>query len=227
VNIRVNYASQEFLAGGELKFVHPVIFEGKFCGFAVKALDLAAVQLLEQIRVVAGDQINQMPCKRFVLGERLRVGDRSFCEFRIAVSLFRETSEKCCGVIIHFLAKHFIHGDRKSAGEKDRCGSASACSGRHSCDVRGQQNEETSGSAARAGGRYKHRDGHRGIQNVMNHIRHRIAEAARRIHGDQHERGLAAGRVGEAFINIRGEDRLDDAIEFQLKDKWRILHIGC
>src|SRR6266481_7839062 len=80
-NIRVNDTGQEFLTRGEMKFVQAVIFEGEFYGFTVEALDLTAVQLLQEVRVVAGDQINQMPCERFVLGERLRVGHRSFGKF--------------------------------------------------------------------------------------------------------------------------------------------------
>src|SRR5258708_27309632 len=103
-DVWIQDACQEVLAGGEMKFVQAVILEGKFYGFAVKAFDLAPVQLFQQIRVVAGDQVNQMPRERFIFGECLRVGDRSLRAFWIAVALFRETTEEAGRVVIGFLA---------------------------------------------------------------------------------------------------------------------------
>src|SRR5258708_38535428 len=116
-----------------------------------------------------------MPCERFIFGERLRVGDRSLGEFWISVALFRETTEERGRVVIDFLAQHFIHGNRKSAGEKNRRGCASARPGRHGGNVSGQKNKETRGSATRTGGRNKHRNRGRGGQHLIHNARHRGA----------------------------------------------------
>ena len=70
----------------------------------------------------------------------------------------------------------------------------------HGGNIRGKKDEETRGGAARAGGRNVNGDRHGRLQNVMDHIGHRIAEPARCIHGDQDQRGVPAGGVGEALV---------------------------
>src|SRR6202008_3931013 len=66
----------------------------------------------------------------------------------------------------------------------------------------------------------------RGFQNVVDHVGHGIAETAGRIHGDQDERGLPVSGIGEAFIDVGGEDWFDFAIELQFENKGRVLCPG-
>ena len=54
---------------------------------------------------------------------------------------------------------------------------------------------------------------------MIDDVSHRITQPARRVHGDQHERRLAAGRVGETLVNVSRQDRLDLAIDFQFEDR--------
>src|SRR5260221_13512777 len=125
-----------------MEFIEPVIFESESYGFAVEALDLAPVQLVQEVGVVAGDQVNKMSRQGFIFSESLRIGDGSFGEFWIAIAFFRETSQECGGIVIYFLAQDFVHGNGKSAGEKNRRGRPGARARRHGGDVCGHKDEE-------------------------------------------------------------------------------------
>jgi hypothetical protein len=51
---------------------------------------------------------------------------------------------------------------------------------------------------------------------VLDDILHGIAEAAGRVHGDQHQGSLALRGVGQALINIGCQDRLNFTVQFQI-----------
>ena len=53
---------------------------------------------------------------------------------------------------------------------------------------------------------------------MLDDILHGIAEAARRVHGDQNQRGLAFCGVVDAFIDVSSEDGLYFAIKLQFED---------
>jgi hypothetical protein len=53
---------------------------------------------------------------------------------------------------------------------------------------------------------------------VLDNVLHGIAEPARSVHGDEDERGVAVLGVGDAFVDVGGEDGLDFAVDFQFED---------
>src|SRR5260221_9463442 len=121
-NVRIHDIGEEAVARGEMEFIEAVIFESEFYGFTVEALDFTAVQLVQEVGVVAGDEVNKMSRQGFIFSECLRIGDGSFGEFWIAIALFRETAKERRGIVIYFLAQDFVDGNGKSAGEKNRRG---------------------------------------------------------------------------------------------------------
>ena len=222
-NVGVHNPGKKFLAGRELKFVGGGMIQGELDGRAVEAFDFPAVQLFEEIRVVFRDEVDQVPCQGFIFGEGLRIGDRGFGELGVAPALLGEAAEKRRGVVVEFFAQHFVNWNGKSAGEKNRRGSAGMRARSHGGDIRGQKDEEAGGGAACAGGRNVNGDRNGRLQNVMDDVGHRIAEPAWGIHGDEHQRGVAAGGVRESLVDVSGKHRLDFLIQLEFQNQRRVL----
>jgi hypothetical protein len=54
---------------------------------------------------------------------------------------------------------------------------------------------------------------------VVNDISHRIAEATGGVHGNEYERGIALGGIGETLVNVVREDWRDDTVELKFEDQ--------
>src|SRR5262249_15480708 len=112
-----------------------------------------------------------------------------------------------------FLAQSFIDGHGISAHSNERRGGSSVRARSHGGNVSGEQNEKSSRSPARTGGRNVNNHGNRRGQDVLDDVFHRIAEPAGSVHGDEYKGGVAAFGIRDAFINVGGENRLDLAVK--------------
>jgi hypothetical protein len=126
------------------------------------------------------------------------------------------SAQKRGGVVHDFVLKRLIDVDRRAADFDQRRSGASVRGRRHRGDVGRKQNVKAGRSAARAGGRNV--DGHRNrrSQNMLDDIFHRIFQAARRIHGDQHKARVRLVGLFDSIVEILGENRIDFAIDAQL-----------
>ena len=63
---------------------------------------------------------------------------------------------------------------------------------------------------------------------MLDDIFHRIAQAAGSVHRDYYQRCVAAFGVGKAFVDVRGENGFDFAIQLEIENRGgRLLFCGC
>ena len=172
-------------------------------------------ELGQQIFRRIGDQIDQLAVERFRIGEGFPVGDRRFRELNVAAALPGIAAQKRRGVIQNLVLQRLVHIQRKAADLQQRRSRAGVRAGRHGGDVGGQQNEKSRGGPARARGRNVDSHGHRRSQNVLDDVFHGRAQAARRVHGDEDQTGVLAGRFGDSAVDVFGHDRLDFVADAQ------------
>ncbi len=194
-NIRLDNARKESLPRRKFEACARGILQRERHLCPVEARDGPAIQLPKQVLRRAHDQINHLRFQRFFFGKGLGFGDRLFCQLRVAFAPLRKTPQKRHGILVDLLSKYFIDLLRKSADRDDRRSRACMCAGRHRRNIGRQKNIETCRSSARARRRNVHGHRHRGDEDVLNHVLHRIAQAARSIHGDQNQRRMTSRRV--------------------------------
>ena len=165
------------------------------CGFdkserdfrAVEAGDFAAVELAQQVVFGRRDDVDHFAVERFFFGEGFGVGDGGGGENRVAVALVGVAAEEGERVVVDFLAHRFVDGHGVAADDHDGRSGAGVRAGGHGGDVGGKQNVEAGAGGARAGGRDVDGDRDFGIENVLDDVFHRRAEAAGGVHGDEDE----------------------------------------
>src|SRR5216684_3529948 len=155
---------------------------------------------------------------RASLSVKALAGDRGFGQRWVAPALFRVAAQEGQGVVENLALHGFVDLQLPPADGNDRRSGSGVRAGSHGGNIRGEQDEETSGSAASASGRDVHGDRNARRQDVLDDVLHGIAEAAGRVHGDENQGRLAALGIRDAFIDIGGEDGLDDAVQIQVED---------
>src|SRR5436190_1812069 len=151
---------------------------------AVESRDGSAVQLPNQLVSRVHDQIDHLRVQRFFFGKRPGFRDRLFRKLGVAFALYRKTSQKRHGVLIDFPPKYLIDLLGKSTDCDDGRSRTRMRAGSHRGDVGRQKYVKTCGSSARARRRNVHGHGHGRSKDVLNHVLHRIAQPAGRVHGD-------------------------------------------
>src|SRR5260370_22930548 len=174
----------------------------------------------EKLRGVAKYEMDHLVVERFLFRKSLRFGDGLFRQFRVAFAPLCKTSKKRPGVLVYLLSKYFIDLLRKSADRDDGRSRARMRARGHRGNVSRKKNVETCGSSARARRRNVHGHGYRGNKDVLDHVLHRIAQAAGRIHGDQNQRRVTPCRVRQPFIDVRSKNGFNFTIKAQFKNEW-------
>jgi hypothetical protein len=88
--------------------------------------------------------------------------------------------------------------------------------------IGGEQNQKTGGGGTAAARAHIHRDRHRAVDDLFDDLPHRGVKAARRIDGDQHQRGVLTYRLLDAGNDEFGGDGVDHAIDRYFPDDWGI-----
>src|ERR1700732_367796 len=100
---------EKFLPAGQLKGREPGVRKRKFRLAAIKASNLTAIQLPQQVVRRRGDEIDQLALQGFFVGKRLGIGDRSFCQRRVAPAFFRVAAQESQGVVKNFPLHGFVN----------------------------------------------------------------------------------------------------------------------
>ena len=213
-----NDARKKFLPRGEFEVGACWIRQRERDLRAVEARDFAPIELAQQVVFGSCDDVDHFAVERFFFGEGFGVGDGGGGESWIAIALVGVAAEESERVVVDFLAHRFVDGHRIAADDHDRRSGACVRAGRHRGDVGGKQDVEAGAGGARAGWRDVDGDGHFGIEDVLDDVFHRRAQAAGSVHGDENERGVAAGSFVDSFVQVGGEDWFDFGVDFQVED---------
>ena len=202
--------------------------------------DAHAIDILQQLRLRFRDQIDNPEFKRVRCRDIDGLTNRFFRPVDVSAAQFRQAANICDGIIDR-LALHGggarIRGFRFFPGffvaclfvlfvlligfpgtitpDLHRCRRTDIRCRRHRRNMAGVHDIGTGACGPGSGGRdiYDHR--HRRLQNGFDNIPHRRIQAARCIHLDNHQFGVLARGIRDAFAQIVAGCRPDGAIDRQ------------
>ena len=191
--------------------------------------DLPAVELLQQVLLIGGDDVDDFLLLRFRRRQARRFGDRLFAPFGIAAAQLREAAD-VSGRVLHRLALVRIRrrrllvvrlgrrGGGREADRHRRC-RAEVRAGRHCGDMARIQDERAGARRARTRRRDVRNDRHRRRENVLHDSAHRRVESAWRIERQHDELRVVLCGAGKPALQVFAGSGADDAGDVQRDDR--------
>src|SRR5579883_541778 len=144
---------------------------------SVPARDFTSVELLEELLLIGGDDLDQMVVERFFFGESFRVAHGLFGKLAVAPAPGGETAQQRGGIVLDLLAHDVIHLASQKYGRR----SAGVGAGRHGSHIAGFEQEESGGGGARSAGSDVRDDGNRRSGKLLDDFARRVEQSAGRV----------------------------------------------
>ena len=189
-------------------------------GCPVETMDGAAVDLLEQIRKIGRDDVDERRLGgcRLLLGVGPALRHRLLDQGHVPLALRGEGAGVSGDVGRHFLRHRLVDFFPIT---RDRMSGADVRAGRHRGDVGSHGDEKPGGRGAAARGRDENGNGRLRLDDGRVDIARRIDEPARRAQEENHEAGARGVGLCDRLTNVGGRDRMNDAVDLSDVDDGR------
>ncbi len=168
----------------------------------------ATVELVQEVRRVAGDQVDHAELEGLTRRHRYALPHRLLRPLRVAAAPLGERADVGGRIVYDLL---LLRVGNLRAADRDGVGRADVGARRHRGHVGGQCDEDAGRARARARRRHVHDHGHRAPEDRLHDLPHRGVEAARRVHPEDHGLGATLRGLVQRAVHEAGDDRVDHA----------------